>query len=323
MARTSKKKQQKTIRNARNYLITTICIVIYLALFAPDVLDAFTQILFEESYTPTSVQAEGSLSLHVIDIGQGDSALVVGPQKTVLIDGGENDQGELVASYIKGLGITTIDLVVATHSHSDHMGGLDVVINSFDVKAIAMPDIPKDLTPTTKTFKDFLMATKNSGANTLLITEPFSMELGGGGSIVVFPPSITPDDLNNTSLYTRVSFGKADFLGTGDAEKPSELSVLNSPYLKSIEVLGAGHHGSNTSSCREFLDRVEPINTYISLGRDNRYGHPHAEPLSRLQNLGSTINRTDLEGNIIYTTDGQTIRVKSEKSDFTIQTKER
>lgn len=322
MAKTSKKKQQKAIQKIGKYLFTTICIIVYLILFAPDILDAFTEFLYSEGSTPVSVQTEGSLSLHVIDVGQGDSTLIVGPQKTVLIDAGENDQGETVTQYIKDLGISTLDLVVATHSHSDHMGGLDVVINSFTVKNIAMPDIPKTLTPTTKTFTDFLTAAKDSGANTLLITEPFEMDLGGGGSIAVFPPSITPANLNDTSLYTRVSFGAADFLGTGDAEKASELSVLDSPYLQGIEVLSVGHHGSNTSSTQEFLDRVKPLSTYISLAAGNSYRHPHKEPLARLKKLGATVNRTDLEGSIVYTTDGKSIQVKSAKSDFTIAVKE-
>lgn len=322
MAKTSKKKQQQNMQKVFKYIVTTICIIVYLILFAPDVLDAFTEILYGEGYAPTSVQTEGSLSLHVIDVGQGDSTLIIGPQKTVLIDGGENDQGDKVTQYIKDLGITTLDLVVATHSHSDHMGGLDVVINNFTVNKIAMPDIPKELTPTTKTFTDFLTAAKDSGASTLLITEPFEMELGGGGSIVVFPPSITPSNINDTSLYTHISFGEADFLGSGDAEKASELSVIDSPYLESVEVLSAGHHGSNTSSSQEFVDRVKPLNTYISLAIGNSYGHPHKEPLSRLKKLGSTINRTDLEGSIVYTTDGKSIQVKSSKSNFTILVKE-
>lgn len=322
MAKTSKKKQQQTLQSIGKYILTITCIVVYLALFAPDILDAFSEFLYGESYAPASTQAEGSLSLHVIDVGQGDSTLIIGPQKTVLIDAGENDQGESVSRYIKALGITTLDLVVATHSHSDHMGGLDVVIDSFTVKNIAMPNIPKQLTPTTKTFTDFLTAAKNSGANTLLITQPFEMELGGEGRIIVFPPAVTPANINDTSLYTRISFGDADFLGSGDAEKASELSVLDSPYLEGIEVLSAGHHGSNTSSCQEFLDRVKPLNTYISLGAGNSYGHPHTEPLRRLTKLGSSINRTDLEGSIVYTTDGRSIEVKSSRSSFTIPVKE-
>lgn len=304
-------------------IILSVVVLIYAAFMAPEMLPKLIANLTGESATTVnnSNKTDGNLAVHVIDIGQGDSTLIVGPQKVVLIDAGENDKGKIVVDYIKKLGITKIDLVVATHTHSDHMGGLDVVIDNFPVDSIFTPQIPDSLIPTTKTFKDFLTSVEKSKAKAITITKPQEISLGGGAKITIFPTNIVAKDVNDTSLYTTVSFGNADFLNTGDAEAISEKSILDSPYLNSIEVLALGHHGSNTSSSQEFLDKVKPTAVYISLAADNKYGHPHKEPIQRVSKMTSIINRTDLEGNIIYNTDGNIITIKSSKYDGKIDVK--
>ena len=202
---------------------------------------------------PTSSQnfSENSMEVHFLDVGQGDSALIRSGEHTMLIDAGENDQGDVVVSYLKDLGIKRLDYVIGTHPHSDHIGGLDTVIRAFDVGTVILP--PKE--HTTKTFEDVLDAIEEKG---LSITKPVvgtKYSLGNASFCIIAPNGDYGDDLNNWSVGLRITNGDCSFLFTGDAESQAESADMaaNGISLKS-DVLKLGHHGSSTSSSPLFLD---------------------------------------------------------------------
>lgn len=257
---------------------------------------------------PVLARPEGQLAVHVLDVGQGLSVLVCAPEKTVLIDAGENDQGQTVLRYLKRCGIKQIDLAIGTHPHSDHIGGLDTVINRLKVDTVFLGDLPRSLVPTTKTYTDLLDAIENRGCAVHSPEVGETVDLGGGALLTVLGPMTEPDSLNNASIVTRLDFGDASFLFMADAEQESEEALVWGGAYLPADILGAGHHGSHTSTHERLLQKVKPKAFFISLSSDNSYGFPHKEFVKRASRYG-TIYRTDLSGTLMFTTDGETIHV--------------
>ena len=269
----------------------------------------------QNDYIFTTLPSNGNLRVNYIDVGQGDSEFIEFPNgETMLIDAGTNESGQTVVNYIKSLGYTSVDYVIGTHPHEDHIGGLDDVINSFDIGKIYMPKVTTD----TKTFEDVLDAvenknlTINTAKSGVVITETddFSVK-------IVAPVSEQYDDLNNYSAVVKVSYKDNSFLFTGDAEELSENQITDDI---SADVLKAGHHGSSTSSSDKFLDRVCPSTVVISCGEDNSYGHPHKETIEKLNSRNIKYYRTDINGTVVATSDGSTITFTTDKSTSTVQT---
>ncbi len=252
-----------------------------------------------------------TLAVHYINADQGDAIFIELPQKrTMLIDASTNSQEQTVIDYIAELGYKEIDYVIATHPHEDHIGGMDGVLNTFPVKNFYLPED----TATTKTFEKMLDALELNGA------EVFKAEAGveiineEGLEMTVLSPIAEyaeeyGDDHNAWSVVCKLTYGNNSFLFTGDAEKESELLIEGDI---SADVLKAGHHGSSTSSCEEFMGRVNPKIVVISCGVDNDYGHPHWEAMSRFENANAKIYRTDEQGTVTVTSDGKIIDVKTE-----------
>jgi competence protein ComEC len=260
-----------------------------------------------------SLLAENEIRVHFIDLGQADGILLQSAQNAVLIDGGEYATRDTLVNYLRNAGITTLDYVVATHPHSDHIGGLAAVIQQFYVKNVLMPDA----TNNTATFEKLLTAIENKGIS---ITVPSVGDKITAGIIkfTVLAPAKDFKDLNNASLVLRMAHGETAFLFTGDAETLSEKEMLNSGLNLRANVLKAGHHGSRTSTSSEFLDAVRPGTVVVSCGTGNSYGHPHKEFLEIVSQpeRNITLLRTDKLGTIIITTNGQEIKlyVKGEES---------
>ncbi len=250
----------------------------------------------------TTVGLNDELRVSFIDVGQGDSEFIELPNgETMLIDAGTNETGKNVVDYIKSLGYTSINYVVGTHPHEDHIGGLDDVIKTFDIGSIYMPKITAD----TKTFEDVLDAAESK--NLMINTAKSGVSIMDTEDLSVKFLAPTLDSYENTNDYSavvKVVYGDTSYLFTGDAEDFSESLITDDV---NADVLKVGHHGSSTSTSTEFLKKVSPSSAVISCGKDNSYGHPHSETLQKLADMGTAVYRTDELGTIVSVSDGKTI----------------
>ncbi|MBS6955583.1 MAG: MBL fold metallo-hydrolase [Enterocloster asparagiformis] len=255
------------------------------------------------------VQSE-EVKIHFIDVDQGDSILIQSGDHDMLIDAGENDKGDSVVTYLHSLGISELDYVIGTHPHSDHIGGLDDVINNFSIGTVIMPPVEH----TTKTFEDVIDALSDQGLN---LTEPKvgkSYQIGSASFDIIAPNKSYGDDLNNWSIGIKLTNGNDSFVMCGDAESQSETDICANGIDISADVLKLGHHGSNTSSSEAFLNAVNPKYAVISCGMGNSYGHPHQETMDKLSARGIQVFRTDEQGTIIATSSGNGITWSTEPS---------
>ena len=260
-----------------------------------------------ESYNNKNEQqvefvAQEDLLVDFIDVGQADSILIRNQDEVMLIDAGTNEAGETVVNYLEKLGITKINYLIGTHPHEDHIGGLDQVINNFDIEQIYMPKIET----TTKTFEDVLEAIENKNLTVIAPNKGDKIELGQAVGKFMTEPILDKDNLNLSSLVLRLEFGNTSYLFMGDAEEENE-KTINWPKT---DVLKVGHHGSNTSSGESFLEQVHPQYAIIMVGKDNSYGLPKQEIIDKLNNIGSEIYRTDEDGTIQIISDGNNIEIK-------------
>ncbi len=250
-----------------------------------------------------TIQAEDVLlRVDFLNVGQADCALLSTNGHYMVIDGGNNGDADTILSYLEGQGVEKLDAVVGTHPHEDHIGSLDAIINHFDVDAVYMPKIMH----TSKTFEDVLDTVANKGLKIKSPSPGDTIDFNGL-EIEVLGPQREYKDFNNNSIVLKVNAGETAFLFTGDAEETAEKDILQADYDLQADVLKVGHHGSSTSSSQAFLQAVKPKYAVISVGVGNSYHHPEEEALQRLQSIGAEIYRTDLQGNIVCTTDGKNI----------------
>lgn len=243
------------------------------------------------------------LKVYFFDVGQADSILITNNGHNMLIDAGNNEDGPKLVKYIKeDLGITEFDYLIGTHPHEDHIGGLDDIINNFDIKKIYLPDI----TTTTKTFEDVLDAISSKELTITIpkIGETFKL---GEADFTVLYTGTNSSDLNSTSIITKMIFGKYSYLFTGDTTSDIEKTILDQNI--DIDVLKVAHHGSKYSSSLEFLEKTTPSYAIISVGKNNSYNHPSSETINNLKKYTNNIYLTSELGTILLTSNGQTIDV--------------
>ena len=284
---------------------------------------SFAQIFGEVEFTPRERDLSGSSSsplqsdyrliVHQIDVGQSEAILIQGPEKTVLIDAGDRGRAGDLLRYLEEQGVRSIDLMIGTHPHADHIGGMDAIINAMPVAEVMMPDIPLELTPTTATYTAVLTAILENDIPFTIAVPGEVYHLGGGATLTILGPITVYNNINNLSIICRVVFGETSFLFTGDAERAAEFDLVYAGIYLRSDVLSLGHHGSRTSSTQIFLDAVAPSLALISCGLDNQHGHPHREVLERLYDMGVRVLRTDLNGNIVLTSDGHTIAIETQR----------
>lgn len=253
---------------------------------------------------PDTSKPEGTLEVHYIDVGQGDATLIKCGSHAMLIDGGNNNKGTTVQLYLKKQGVESLDYVIGTHPDADHIGGLDVIVYKYNCDTVIMPDYEKD----TKTYQELVdvIHDKNMKITYPVVGEQYA--LGEAKFTIIAPNSNSyGGNANDYSVAILLEYGKNRFLFTGDAEEASEAEMLTNGIDISADVYKVAHHGSRSASTQEFLNAVHPKYAVISCGEGNSYGHPHAEVLNRLRSMGVEVFRTDEQGSIIASSDGENI----------------
>lgn len=256
---------------------------------------------------PNNNQSTGLLNIYFVDAGQADACLLEYNGDFGLIDAGDNDDEKTIVQFLNEKGVSTLDFIIGTHPHADHIGGMDAVINQFDIGDIYMPRVQNN----TKTFEDVLTAIEAKG---LSITSPiagnkFSFN---GIPITILAPMRTYEDLNNNSIVAKLNFNDFSCIFTGDIEAEAENDILQSGYDVSAKMIKVAHHGSETSSTQAFIDTVNPQYAIVSVGAGNTYGHPDPTIMQRFLNKSITAYRTDECGTIQIKTDGTSIDIITE-----------
>jgi competence protein ComEC len=267
-----------------------------------------------EQTTPTTTQntvtqSGQNLTVHFLDVDQGDSILLEIDGKSMLVDAGESDQGKVVKAYLQDQGISTLDYIVATHPHSDHIGGMNEILNNFQVEHFVDSGYPH----TSKTYENMLKTIDQKNIPFQVAQAGQKIDFDPAVDIEVLNPAKTySEDLNENSVVLKVTYGTTSLLLMGDAGLETEERIIKAGYNVDSDILKVGHHASRSGSGASFISAVSPEVSVIEVGAGNDYGHPHAEILERLQKA-SKVYRTDLDGTVTVTTDGSTYTVTTEK----------
>lgn len=252
----------------------------------------------------TNLNLENNMVTHFIDVGQGDCILIQVNNKNLLIDSGTTDSKETIIRYLKNNNIKILDYVIATHPHDDHIGGMASILKNFVVGEFYAPKV----TSSTESFEDMIEALKNKNLKIKVAKSNVKLDLGPDTSFTMLSPNkLSYKDTNNYSCVLKVSYKNSTYLFTGDIENLGEQELLNKGYDLKADVLKVPHHGSNSSTSQQFLNKVSPQIAVISCGGTNLYGHPNKETLDKLKKANCIIYRTDLDKNIILISDGVAI----------------
>lgn len=259
----------------------------------------------------------GGVEVHFIDVGQGDAILIRTPHKAILLDCGDvqSDKREYpVVTYLKSHGIASLDALIISHPHADHLGGVRAVFDTFAVGRI----YDSGQTTTTQLYKQYLQRIKQQGIPFTIARAGTEVDVDDGVKLQFLHPQQglmkgTDADLNNNSIVVRLVYGDVSFLLAGDMEKEAEAVLLKQQKDVKSTILKVGHHGSSTSSSPAFLQAVDPVAAVIMCGVNNDYHHPHAGTLKKYEQRKIKLYRTDLQGSVVFTTDGKQFNVKVDK----------
>ena len=309
----AKRKIKNKIRKSPIIIATILILAVAAGIFLYAFGDQIGFDLFNKQSVPTP--SDGEVMFHFIDVGQGDAILVTTKSGNMLIDTGDmsEDSRKSLDDYLKAAKVDSFEYLILTHTDSDHIGSADHVVEKYDVKNVIMPDY----VATTNVYSRLISAMKKKGIDPILIGEDKDCEKSGYtfylGSVLntVLAPTENFSDPNEMSVVIKSQYGDTSFMLTGDAEERSEEAMLEkwSRSMLKCDVLKVGHHGSDTSTTKEFLDAVSPSIAVISCGKNNKFGHPKKETLDKLEAAGVQILRTDLKGHIVIKTDGKTVTV--------------
>lgn len=299
-------------KNIINILIG-IAVVFYI-IFGTNALDdiknSTASVINAGEEEAAEVNSGEELMVYFLDVGQADSILIRTGNNNMLIDAGNNEDGALIVSYLKELGVEQLDYVVGTHPHEDHIGGMDDIINNFDIETYMMPDVLS----TTKTFEDVLTALSNNNLTYLVPKEGSSYDLGSADVKIIYVGE-EGGDLNDASVVLKLTYGDNSFLFTGDATSNVEEELLESNANIKSDVLKVAHHGSDYSSTNEFIDAVNPEYAVISVGKNNSYNHPSLNTLEKFNKRNIKVYRTDEDNTIIFTSNGSDLTITTESTN--------
>ncbi len=336
MAGTKRKTSKKTSQSAQKTLnLSPSIFLILLILLAGFIYAIYLEngdIETPSAVTENFITKDADLEIHFIDVGQGDSSLIIFGDTTILVDAGEKEMGERVVKYLDDLGIKKLDYIVATHPHSDHIGGLPFVINNIDAGKVIAPRITEEITPTTKTYENFLLALKGkalkltaakSGDIYTLEHDKQSDADGGKAKTAqleiispIYPDYEAYTDLNDFSVVFKLSYKNTSYLFTGDASKPVEKDILSHNIDISADVLKVPHHGSSSSSSSDYVKAISAKYGIIQCGQDNSYNHPNEKIVARYEKTGITLYRNDLNGNVVVYSDGDEIKIQAQNKPY-------
>ena len=293
MAKRKKKKQGKGIVPA----LLVLAAVIAALFFGKDAL------LGGLTNNPAAPVSGGEVQFHFIDVGQGDAALIRTEAGDILIDAGTNSSEEELKAYLDSMGVKDLEYAVFTHPHEDHIGGADMVLSTYNVKRVILPDA----TSTSKTFERMMDAIEAEKCEVIEARPDDTFTVGELTCTILAPISTSYTETNNYSVVIRADYGDTSVLFTGDAEVDSEAEMLERYRFKGLldcDLLKSGHHGSDTSSSQEFLNAVTPTYAVISVGEGNTYDHPKQETLTKYDAMKIQYFRTDKEGSIVFVSTG-------------------
>ena len=305
-------------KSGRKNLVKTILGIIILVIASLLGIEIFPQESSNNTNESTVVQqqtVEGELQVHMIDVGQADCFLLVQGDQTALVDCGTRSTGEDAIAYLKEIGITQLDYVFGTHPHDDHMGGMYDVITTLDIGTIVIPKV-KSGDVTSNWYQKLMKEIKEGEYDVKYVNVGDIYELGEADMKVIGPINDPDGELNNYSTVMKVSFGEMDMIMTGDAEKEVERDILETGENLDAEILKVGHHGSDTSSSKEFLDAISPEYALISCEVGNKHKHPTETTMKAFKEREIEVYRTDENGTVVVTITTDDVEFSCEPGDY-------
>ena len=307
---------RKKLANKLTTIIAVIVLVIaaFMGIDITEYIPANTTAPTEQQETQAIQNVEGTLVVHMIDVGQADSFLLVQDGKTALVDCGTRSTGKDAVEYIKELGITKLDYVIGTHPHDDHMGGMYDILTNFEIGTVIIPNGKPS--STTNWYTKLMNELSTGDYQIQYVKEGDILNLGDATMQVIAAETDVGGNDNNYSICFKVSFGQMDMIMTGDAETEVEEIILESGVNIDAEILKVGHHGSDTSSCEEFLDAVSADYAFISCGFSNKYDHPIESTMDKLEERDIEVYRTDECGTVVMTITTNSVSFSCEPGDY-------
>jgi len=294
-------------------VIFSVFLTCVLSLFNFNWHDFFSKIQITSVITNNNLPYD--LNVHFLNVGKADCVYINHKNKNynynILIDAGDKEPFSTVTEYLKKQGVKKLDLVIISHPHRDHIGQIPEILREFKVSKFIEPDIPENLVPTTMTYQNILHELQKRKINSEIVTHGKNYVLGDL-YLEIFGPVSHNENLNNNSIVLKLNYKNISFLFTGDAEKAEESQILNKNYDVKSDVLKVAHHGSRTSSTIKFIEKVAPKYCVISVAPD-KSNLPKPDIIKRLKKISEEIYRTDLHGNIIFSTDGENIEIFTQK----------